>query len=412
MYTEVKRCRICQNEDLKTIFSLGNQALNGVFPESPSVFVQQGPVDLVKCIGSKSCGLVQLKQSYDSKLMYGDNYGYRSGLNKSMINHLKSKVDLIRSYDILDNDDYIIDIGSNDATTLKMYPASKYNLIGIDPTGNKFRKYYTNEIELVPEFFSYEALKNKLNGKKAKVITSFSMFYDLEDPISFVKDIVKCLDDNGIWVFEQSYLVSMLEATSYDTICQEHIEYYALRQIEWILKKCDLQILDLDLNNVNGGSISVVAGKKHLDFDNKKKINDLFAIEEEKKLDSLDTYIKFCNKIENNKKDIHGFFKYAKEKNKTVYGIGASTKGNVLLQYNNLTEKDLIEIGEVNTNKFGTYTPGSLIPICNESQVLLENPDYLFILPWHFKEFFQNSKKFKKYNLVFPLPKLEILRSR
>ncbi|WP_363926964.1 methyltransferase domain-containing protein, partial [Polynucleobacter sp. 39-46-10] len=208
---------------------LENQALTGVFPKTKTEKVTSGAVELVKCTSSNGCGLVQLRQSYDLSEMYGLNYGYRSGLNASMVKHLHSKVANILGMNLLQKGDLIIDIGSNDATTLRAYPQSEYDLVGIDPTGLKFSEYYPKEILLIPEFFSADAVAKALGGKRAKVITSFSMFYDLEDPIAFAKEIEGALADDGIWIFEQSYLPAMLRTNSFDTICHEHLEFYAVK---------------------------------------------------------------------------------------------------------------------------------------------------------------------------------------
>ena len=261
MYKTISRCRICQGDELADVMSLGEQFLTGVFPKSKSEKITRGPVDLVKCSSNKGCGLVQLKQSFDLDEMYGSNYGYRSGLNSSMVYHLKSKVENILSLGILEDDDLIIDIGSNDATTLRAYPQEKYQLVGIDPTGIKFSSYYPDKIRLIPEFFSAKAISNIFPEKKAKIITAFSMFYDLEDPISFAKEIEAALDEEGIWIFEQSYLPAMLRTNSFDTICHEHLEFYALKQIMWIAESAGLKVLDVEFNEINGGSFSISAAK-------------------------------------------------------------------------------------------------------------------------------------------------------
>ncbi|MCO6500300.1 MAG: hypothetical protein J5I47_07990 [Vicingus serpentipes] len=221
MFKEIFACRVCGSKELLPILSLGEQVLTGVFPSDKKEEVTRGPLDLVKCDGK--CGLVQLKHTYDSDEMYGLNYGYRSGLNNSMIQHLKGIATEIQNRISLKEGDLVLDIGSNDSTSLQNYPEN-LNLVGIDPVGVKFKNYYPSHIQLIPSFFSSEAVKNKLGDKKAKVITSIAMFYDLEDPVKFCQDICECLDDNGIWVFEQSYLLSMIEAVAYDTICHEHIE--------------------------------------------------------------------------------------------------------------------------------------------------------------------------------------------
>lgn len=403
------KCRICQNKNLLEVVDLGIQSLTGVFPKKKDFSITQGPLRIVKCVGDDCCGLVQLADSYDLNEMYGENYGYRSGLNASMVKHLKSKVKKILAIAKLQDGDLILDIGSNDGTTLNAYP-EVYRLIGIDPSGLKFKEYYPAYIELIPDFFSAELIKEKVEDKKAKVITSFSMFYDLEEPQKFMEEIEHVLDDEGIWVFEQSYMPFMLEKNSYDTVCQEHLEYYALKQIKWMCDKVGLKIIDVEFNDVNGGSFSIIASKKHSSFhENTEQITKILDYEEKMGLDTLNPWIDFVVRTEKTKEDLLCFLTQARQDGKRVLGLGASTKGNVILQYCHITEELLPAVGEVNNDKFGAFTPGTLIPIISEMDVITAKPDYLLILPWHFREFFVSNPKFKGMKLVFPLPNLEIV---
>ena len=406
----LESCRICGGVEFESVMSLGHQLMTGTFPKSKDEHVTGGPVDLVRCSSTDGCGLVQLKQSYDLSEMYGMNYGYRSGLNSSMVEHLHSKVDKILSLNILSKDDLVIDVGSNDATTLKRYPKNKYQLVGIDPTGVKFSSYYPTEIRLVPEFFSADAVFKASQGSKAKVITSFSMFYDLENPIAFAKEIAGALDVDGVWVFEQSYMPTMLKTNSFDTICHEHLDFYALTQIQWILKEAGLKVLDVEFNDINGGSFSVTAGL----VDSTHPVNDevitkTLNAESALCLDQKKTYEEFECRVAIEQNAFMAFLRDAKAAGKKVCGLGASTKGNVLLQYYGITTDLISEIGEVNSDKFGSYTPGTLIPLIPESDVLDKNPDYLVILPWHFREFFLKLPALKGKTLVFPLPNFEIV---
>ena len=411
MIQTISKCRICGNENLIPVMSLGDQTLTGVFPRSRTESVTSGPVDLVKCNDEQGCGLVQLKQSYDLSEMYGMNYGYRSGLNASMARHLASKVKKILDMGILDHGDLVIDIGSNDATTLRAYPSHVYQLVGIDPTGVKFSSYYPPEIKLIPDFFSADVVAKAIEGRKAKVITSFSMFYDLEDPIAFAREIEGALDDDGVWIFEQSYLPAMLRANSFDTICHEHLEFYALKQINWIAEKAGLKVLDVEFNDINGGSFSITAAKIGSKYKpNSQHLDNILMDEKELGLESTVAFDSFKQRVEDARNELMSFLNTAKEEGKRVCGLGASTKGNVLLQYYGITEELLTEIGEVNEDKFGAFTPKTLIPLVPEDQVLASNPDYLLVLPWHFREFFESLPKLKGRKLIFPLPRFEIIQ--
>ena len=413
MYKKISKCRVCENANLVPVIDLGEQFLTGIFPkEKNSTNLTKGPLRLVKCHGASSCcGLLQLEHTYDSEEMYGENYGYRSGLNSSMVKHLQDKVAKIEAEVHLQPGDLVIDIGSNDGTTLSAYRKDLL-LLGIDPTGEKFSQFYPPHIQLIADFFSAEVLFQHIPDKKAKVVTSFSMFYDLEDPVKFAKEVGSVLDPHdGVWVFEQSYMPLMLERNSYDTICHEHLEYYGLNQIIWIAEKAGLKIIDVELNDVNGGSFSVVAAKKSsLLTPRVSSIEALLQKEKVAELSSLHPYQEFLLRSNQSKSALLEFISQANKKGEKIAGIGASTKGNVILQYCNLAENNIPVIGDVNPDKFGSFTPGTNIPIQDEKIVLQGAPDYLLVLPWHFKDFFLKNPIYKGKKLVFPLPELEIVQ--
>jgi NDP-4-keto-2,6-dideoxyhexose 3-C-methyltransferase len=410
MYQKIDKCRVCGNRELVEVLDVGVQTLTGVFPRSRGEAITAGPLKLVKCMGAnEACGLLQLQHSYDLGEMYGQNYGYRSGINASMVAHLHGKVKKILSEIDLKNDALILDIGSNDSTTLQAYPRRNYSLVGIDPTGVKFRSYYPEHIQLIPDFFSSAKIIEVFGSRKAAVITSFSMFYDLEDPLSFMREIADVLADDGVWVFEQSYMPTMLAQNAYDTVCHEHLEYYDLRQIQWMAERVGLKIVDVELNEVNGGSFSVVAAKQRSNRPQSAEVQRILAREKLLNLDTLEPYRAFERRVKQSREDLLAFLDKAKRERKRVIGVGASTKGNVILQYCGIQESDIRQIAEVNSDKFGSFTPGSLIPIAPQDELLATRPDFLIVLPWHFRSFFERENAFKGLNLVFPLPKLEVV---
>lgn len=411
MYKKVEKCRICGNTHLEQVLDLGEQMLTGVFPRERGAKVTTGPLRLVKCTGGGDvCGLLQLEHSYDLGEMYGLNYGYRSGLNASMVSHLKRKVERITGLVDLKAGDLVIDIGSNDSTTLQAY-STDLTLVGIDPTGVKFHTYYPAHIQLIPDFFSSALVKERFPNRKAKVVTSFSMFYDLENPVDFMRQVHEVLADDGVWVFEQSYMPTMLKTNSYDTVCHEHLEFYALRQIKWMADRVGFKIVDVEFNDVNGGSFSITVRKSNGDSSVAPAVQEILDAEVAEGLDTLVTYKAFEQRVEKSRKDLLEFIAKAHAEGKKVAALGASTKGNVLLQYCGLTENEIEFVGEVNEEKFGCHTPGTWIPVIPESDLLEKNPDYLIVLPWHFRSFFVGNRKFTKSNLVFPLPELEIVES-
>ncbi len=404
---------MCGNRNLVEVIDLGQQYLTGVFPKKRNgERLTKGPLQVVKCHSETDdvCGLLQLRHSYDPDEMYGENYGYRSGLNSSMVAHLHGKIRGIIDRIELNDGDLVIDIGSNDATTLSAYP-SHLTLVGVDPVGRKFQRYYPPHVALIPELFNANLVAARFPGKKAKVITSFSMMYDLEDPPGFAREIAGLLDSDGIWVFEQSYMPLMLERMAFDTICHEHIEYYGLKQIEWMLERAELEIVDVEFNDVNGGSFSVVAALKNADRRAADSVSTALRREVELGVDALSTYAGFRTDIEKTCAALKDFLAQAKRNGKRVCGIGASTKGNVLLQYCDLSSIDVEMIGEINPDKFGSVTPGTWIPIEDEAKVLASKPDYLLVLPWHFRDNFLDNPAYAGQQLVFPLPSLEIVRT-
>jgi hypothetical protein len=238
------------------------------------------------------------------------------------------------------------------------------------------------------------------------------MFYDLESPVDFAREVADVLDPrDGIWVFEQSYMPLMLERNAYDTICHEHLEYYGLRQVMWIAERAGLKVVDVELNDVNGGSFSVVAAHRSSRLsDSARTVAALLAAEERAALANLEPYETFHRRAQRSRDEIRAFVAAANEKGERVFGIGASTKGNVVLQYCGFSSSDIPAIGDVNPDKFGSVTPGTWIPIRDEKEVLAANPDYLLVLPWHFRDFFLTSRAFKGRRLVFPLPELNVAR--
>ncbi|HEY8213679.1 MAG TPA: class I SAM-dependent methyltransferase [Methylocystis sp.] len=409
MTKRITKCRVSGSTNLVSVLSLGDQALTGVFPNSRETPVTVGPLELVWCPDS---GLLQLAHSYEADEMYGENYGYRSGLNQSMVRHLTQKIGHLERFADLKPGDAVLDIGSNDATSLKAYTTSGLTRIGIDPTGAKFRQYYPDDIKLAPEFFSSQAFE-KLSPKRAKIVTSIAMFYDLDNPVWFAREVAKALAPDGVWHFEQSYMPSMLRLTSYDTICHEHIEYYSLAVIEKILDAADLEILDVQMNAVNGGSFAVTAGHKSAHRKRNLAVIDwLLAQEERMGLNTPRPYRDFEERVFRHREDLRRLLRALKDDNKRILGYGASTKGNVVLQFCDIGPDLVDAIAEVNPDKFGCFTPGTHIPIISEADARAMKPDYFLVLPWHFKdgilareqEYLAGGGK-----MIFPFPEIEIV---
>ena len=409
-YRQIEQCRVSGSPHLVPVLDLGRQALTGVFPADAAQDVTEGPLQLVWCPDS---GLLQLAHSYEPSEMYGDNYGYRSGLNQSMVDHLTHKVRYLERLVPLGSGDVVLDIGSNDATTLKAYAVAGVRRIGIDPTARKFAEYYPADFALVPDFFSADAYRS-VEKKPARIITSIAMFYDLESPVAFAQQIASVLAEDGIWHFEQSYMPSMLRMNSYDTICHEHLEYYSLAVVQKILARAGLRVVDVTMNAVNGGSFAVTAahaGNRAIRA-NDAVIGWLLEQEDAMGLGTPRPFREFEERVFRHRDDLTRLIRALNADGRRVLGYGASTKGNVVLQFCGLGPSDVPAIAEVNPEKFGRMTPGSHIPIVSEAEARAMKPDYFLVLPWHFKEgILRREKEFLASGgrMIFPFPEIEII---
>ena len=402
---KIKCCRICKSKKLDVVHSLGTMFFTGIFPQSKKNKIPKGELKLVKC---RKCSLLQLEDNFNSKLMYGNNYGYMSSLNKAMISHLKLKSKyLLKTYK-LNKGCHILDIGSNDGTFLNFFNEN-FKLFACDPTIKKFNDYYRKDISLTPNFFS----KDKFKNLKFNLITSIAMFYDLPDPLKFAKDIQSVLAKDGIWHIEMSYMPSMLSNVSYDTICHEHLEYYSVKSLKHLMNLANLKIIDISFNQVNGGSISLDIAQINSKYaENKTLIEWLLLRENLNGSNNLKIQKQFFNKCKKQKLLLKELLKKLKLQEKIIYGYGASTKGNVILQYCGIDEKYLDFIVEVNKFKFNKYTPGSKIKIISEKHMKKKPPDYLLVLPWHFKDYIVKKENLFLHNggkMIFPLPEIEII---
>lgn len=410
LYYEIESCRVCENRNLELVLELGQQALTGVFPKPNDPATPTGPLELVFC---PDCKLVQLKHTYDPTKMYGENYGYRSGLNRSMVDHLTLKAQYLTHLTKLKSGDWVLDIGSNDGTLLGAYSLQGLYKVGIDPTSGKFRQYYQAGTKLVEDFFSVENYRKVAHENQATLVTSISMLYDLDSPVDFARGIYDILADDGVWHFEQSYLPTMLRMNSFDTVCHEHLEYYSLHSLQEILKRSKMKVLDVTFNDINGGSLAVTACRESSSRQpNTSLVEWVLKFEKELGVDTAVPLIEFAKRIGLRSRLLTDLLERLAAEGKTVLGYGASTKGNVTLQYAGITPDLLRAIAEVNSDKFGHITPMTRIPIISEEEARSMKPDYFLVLPWHLRndilprehDFLREGGKF-----IFPLPEPEIV---
>lgn len=409
-YTEIAACRMTGSSRLVSVLDLGTMPLTGVFPATSRVDVAAGPMELMLCLDG---GLVQLRQSYDASLMYGQNYGYRSGLNGSMVRHL---AEIARGLDRrrpTAQGDVILDIGSNDGTLLGSYQNRGQRFIGMDPTVAKFGAFYPPHVRAIPEFFSEQTFRRHCGARQASLVTSVAMLYDLEQPLAFMQAVANILAPDGLWYTEQSYLPAMLDQCAYDAICQEHLEYYGLTQLQWLADRAGLRILDATQNDTNGGSIAVTFAHQDSSYpEQTATVDQLIQQEADRGLGTPEAFASFRTAVERHRRELPALIRALRADGKTVFGYGASTKGNVLLHACGLTVEDLPCIADVNPDKHGRVTPGTHIPIVSEADAHARQPDYFLVLPWHFKNFIvEREEAFLRRGgrLIFPLPTISVV---
>lgn len=412
-----KTCRVCGSSALTNVINLGEQHLQGSFikPGKEEPPFRKIPLSLVRCDplkDEKACGLLQMEHTVPPEVLYSA-YWYRSGTNQTMRSHLQGIADQASSL-IGKDKALVLDIGCNDGTLLNCYP-EEFIKFGVDPSD--LAQEITGDITVIQDIFPSEELITLLKGEKFDIITSIAMFYDLEDPVWFCQEIKKLLTVDGVWILEMSYMPSMLKMNSYDTICHEHLEYYSLAVLEYILKQAELKIVDAVVNDINGGSIRCYA--THIDnfaFKNKEalqRINLLRQEEFDMELDTDKPYKNFQDRINVHKEELNSLLKKLKKEGNTVHLYGASTKGNTILQWCGIDHRIIDVAAERNPDKYGAYTLGTDIPIVSEEESRAMNPDYYLVLPWHFKaEFIKREQESlnKGIGMIFPLPNIEIIK--
>lgn len=411
-------CRVCGSNALTPVINLGDQNLQGSFikPGKEIPPSRKIPTSLVRCDpmrDERACGLLQMEYTIPPEILYSA-YWYRSGTNNTMRRHLQGIVEEATRMTERNDSAIVLDIGCNDGTLLEFYPAS-FTKFGVDPSD--VAQEIKAPVNVVQDIFPSEELLSRLGDRKFDIITSIAMFYDLEDPIIFTRGIKQVLSQEGIWVFEMSYMPSMLKMTSYDTICHEHIEYYSLAVIEYILRDVGMKVINVSQNTINGGSLRCIATHinnfiyKRDEF--QQNIKTMRQQEFDLALDTDKPYRYFQDRINVHKEELNSLLKNLKKDGKKIHIYGASTKGNTILQWCGIDHRIIDYAAERNPDKFGAMTLGTDIPIVSEKVSRAMNPDYYLVLPWHFKEEFLEREREtieKGIGLIFPLPTIEIIK--
>ncbi|SRR6266540_679632 len=412
----IEKCRVCGNPSLRPCLSLGNQYLSSMFPTSLDYHaeVPSLPLELVICEptdGAKTCGLVQLAHELDLSGMY-EQYPYTSATNSAMPAILKNVADAGRREHALRQGDTVLDIGCNDGTLLGFFDNDPVELVGIDPARNVEFTLKPDRCKHARDYFS-QAAYERLTTNKAKLIFSIAMFYHLHDPIGFSRQVANCLADDGVWIIQMAYLPAMLSTNMYDNIVHEHAGYYATIHVKWIMDRVGLEVFDVELNDVYGGSMRVFVKKKgSAAHPLTERYRENLQSEMAAGIYDLATYAAFAKRIEKTRDDLREFCRRARAENKTIWIYGASTKGNTIVQYCGLGPQDLVAAADANPFKIGKYIVGPDIPIRDEAALRAAKPDYLLALPYSFVDSFMKRERellASGSRFVVPLPEVRVL---
>lgn len=412
-------CRICGSRALTPIISLGDQVLASTFVidgEPTELLSLKVPLDLIRCdpgLDKNACGLVQLRHSYPKELIY-ENYWYMSGVNQTMRDALAEITQRAMQFASIGAGDTIIDIGCNDGTMLRTYNVAGTDLIGFDPASNLSQP--DEPFLRVIDFFSDQSFRRVRDANaRAKIITSIAMFYDLDDPSAFVRDIASVLHPEGIWIAQFADLPGMLLTNMYDNICHEHLLYLHLAPMERMLSEVGLQLVDIEMNTVNGSSYRLFI--RHRDgptptAEGYARLQARRTAEFKMKLDESTPYDRFRERVVSNRRSLHELLRSLKKEGKLVIGYGASTKGNVILQYCDIGVDLLPYLADRNSRKHGAHTLGSNIPIISEEKARSMMPDYFLVLPYHFlPEMLDREKIFiaRGGRFIVPVPTVQFV---
>ncbi len=413
---EIGQCRICGGQILQPVIDLGSQFIASIFAgdDLTDHLRRRYPLEVVRCAAQDGCGLVQLRHSVAPQVLYS-HYGYLSGINEAMRANLRDIVQKLERLVAFAPGDTVVDIGCNDGTLLSFYQSGGLDRLGFDPAENVARLAREKGLDVVQTFFSRDAFQRARPGGKARAVTSIAMFYDLEDPEAFVEDVASILADDGAWVIELSYLPFMLANGSYDTICHEHLEYYALRQITWMLDRHGLSVHSIEFNDVNGGSFRLFIRREEagpVPRDVQETLQAVRAREERLGLATDAPYLRFRDQAAKSSRELRTLLNEITSSGKKIYIYGASTKGNTILQYCGIDRTLIPKAADRNPDKWGRRTLGTEILIIPEEQARRECPDYFLVLPWHFIEVFRRREAeflARGGKFILPMPEVRII---
>lgn len=415
----ITACRSCNSSYLSKILSLGKHGLSDFVEIPDQNKIPKYPLELILC---QNCNLLQMRHTTPPDQLYTDRYGYRSGINRTTKNNLIEITTEAEKIINLKQGDIVVDIGCNDGTLLASYRTHGLIHVGFDPV-TAFAKHFRKSLKsngvkknkLFNKYFDSNLFLKYFGKKRAKIVTAISMFYDLDDPNKFLSCIKKILHPEGLLVIQQNYLAGMLKQFAFDNIVHEHLEYYSLESLENLLNKHNLEVFDVVLTSINGGSFRTLIrfrSNKIKSPEGSKKVDEMRNMEKQLLLGSKKTYLRFAKAVNKITSSLKNFIKKEARKGKKIYIYGASTRGNTLIQACGLNHRFIKAAAERNQDKWGKKIASTGIPIISEEQARKDQPDYFLVLPWFFKqEFLEREKEYliSGGKMIFPLPKPEII---
>lgn len=404
-------CRVCYSDKLSPIFSLGDLYVSNFINKEDLHKAVKAPLELIFC---ENCSLLQLKHTAPQELLYTGFYWYRSGVTETMKRALRNITAKIEKKCKLKPNDIVLDIGSNDGTLLRSY-AIPLTTIGVEPAKNLADEGKKGLSHFINDFWTIQNYNKAMNGKRAKVITAVGMFYDMEDPNQFIADIATALRDDGIFIAQLMCLKNMIDTNDIGNLCHEHLEYYSFTSLEFLFNKHGLDIFDIEINTINGGSYRVYVRRKDSAVKQSASAGKRIAKvkESEKDLSTKEAFLAFYSRLEENKNKCVSFIKSEVAKGKKVWVYGASTKGNTILQYYGLDSTLLPAASERSPEKWGKYTVGSMVQCVSEEDARKANPDYFLVLPYaFFNEMYEREAEWraKGGKFIVPLPKFRVVK--
>lgn len=393
----IVECRACESKKLKTVLDLGEQYLSDFREDDKKP--PKYPLEVVLC---EDCKLVQLRHTTPSHEMYHERYGFKSGVNNTIRADLESIVKHALMYK--PKNGRWLDIASNDGTLLSFVPKG-WHREGIDPIKKLCKEAEPHANRITNDFYQAKYF----NDGDFDVITSISMFYDLDDPNKFVKEVTDRLAENGVWVIQQNYLLTTLMLNAVDNICHEHLEYYSLLALENLLEKFGLEVNEVSTSMINGGSFRTVVSRKGT-YPILPSVQEQRDRETRFGVDKPEVYTRFGVIVQGLLKQLKDVVTSINEEGEKVYIYGASTRGGTIWQGAGLDVKDLPYAVERNPDKVGKKIASIGVPIISEEQAREEHPAYMLVSPWFFKEeFVEREKEYLDSGgkFIFPLPQVE-----